>query len=234
MAIRAEVPWRADECCEGVACLLGGCVGARLVGIASPVGLARRNSSETDTRTFSAPYRTIAIPDCRGSASEGLAGGDDRNRGEEEREGQPEGIVARRSVNDEFGCGNDPPAMDIFADSVVDTPRENEILSGMERGQEGELTLNKTPTYPPDAFSRYWKPGKCRVPVFSLSFCNSCGGSSRLHFLAPRPRYSFGDFLGGLGGCIVGDVAGELGVLVEWGQQNAALPWHLFKRSYAT
>lgn len=96
--MRAEAARRADQCREGVACLLGGCIGARLVGIAGPVCLAGCDTSQADARPFSAPYRAVAIPDCRRGAGEGLTGGDDRNRGEEEGEGQHEGMYPLRDV----------------------------------------------------------------------------------------------------------------------------------------
>ena len=53
-----------------------------------------------EAATLGAPYRTVPIPDCRGSAREGLTGGDHWNRGEEKGEGQHQSMHLRRDIPD--------------------------------------------------------------------------------------------------------------------------------------
>lgn len=92
----AKTARRAQDRRERVACLFGGRIRAGLVSIAASVGLTRRDTGQTDARAFGTPHRTVTIPDCRGSAGEGLSGGDNRNRGEQEGEGQHQGMYLRR------------------------------------------------------------------------------------------------------------------------------------------
>lgn len=96
--MRVETARRSNQRRKRVACLFGGRVGAGLVGIAPSVGLTRRDTSQAHTRTFSAPDWSITIPDRSRGASEGLAGGDDRNCGEQEGEGQHIGLLRFTTV----------------------------------------------------------------------------------------------------------------------------------------
>src|SRR3546814_1987290 len=71
--------WSSDGCSSdlSVTCGQSARLGAGLTWPATPVNLAGRNSGETDMHAFTAPDRSISIPDARRCAGENLTIGND-------------------------------------------------------------------------------------------------------------------------------------------------------------
>lgn len=70
---------------ESVTRLLGTCGWARLVRSTGAVDFSRRDACEPDTRSFGAPDGSVAIPNMRRCASEGLARWNNSNRCQEKQ-----------------------------------------------------------------------------------------------------------------------------------------------------
>src|SRR5690606_35947795 len=81
MAVRSGASRLAHKPGQRIARLLSACFRTGLVRAASAVDLARRDTRETDARTFSAPDRTIAVPDPGGRTCESLSGRNNNRRG---------------------------------------------------------------------------------------------------------------------------------------------------------